>query len=178
MFEHKVDDHTTYIICDPDTAAWYNIFWLIGAIIKLCIFVAAALFAPVLILPLWGLNNSRDNTPGRGMGEMFRAHPYQCFFSITSLVSFAVTGVCSRPASYPGAGRSPARCVLGGKAPPSAPCAQPGKMGLCSSLFFFSFLFLLYTVQQMFRFRRDVVCGKVGIPFLCLAKHFLAFFLD
>lgn len=93
MFEHKVDDHTTYIICDPDTAAWYNIFWLIGAIIKLCIFVAAALFAPVLILPLWGLNNSRDNTPGRGMGEMFRAHPYQCFFSITSLVSFAVTGV-------------------------------------------------------------------------------------
>ena len=47
MFEHKVDDHTTYIICDPDTAAWYNIFWLIGAIIKLCIFVAAALFAPV-----------------------------------------------------------------------------------------------------------------------------------
>ena len=63
MFEHKVDDHTTYIICDPDTAAWYNIFWLIGAIIKLCIFVAAALFAPVLILPLWGLNNSRDNTP-------------------------------------------------------------------------------------------------------------------
>ena len=51
MFEHKVDDHTTYIICDPDTAAWYNIFWLIGAIIKLCIFVAAALFAPVLILP-------------------------------------------------------------------------------------------------------------------------------
>lgn len=32
--------------------------------------------------------------------------------------------------------------------------------------------------QQMFRFRRDVVCGKVGIPFLCLAKHFLAFFLD
>ena len=95
MFEHKVDDHTTYIICDPDTAAWYNIFWLIGAIIKLCIFVAAALFAPVLILPLWGLNNSRDNTPGRGMGEMFRAHPYQCFFSITSLVSFAVTGVSS-----------------------------------------------------------------------------------
>ena len=46
MFEHKVDDHTTYIICDPHTAAWYNIFWLIGAIIKLCIFVAAALFAP------------------------------------------------------------------------------------------------------------------------------------
>lgn len=32
--------------------------------------------------------------------------------------------------------------------------------------------------DQMFRFRRDVVCGKVGIPFLCLAKHFLAFFLD
>lgn len=68
MFEHKVDDHTTYIICDPDTAAWYNIFWLIGAIIKLCVFAAAALFAPVLILPLWGLNNSRDNTPDRGMG--------------------------------------------------------------------------------------------------------------
>ena len=42
MFEHKVDDHTTYIICDPDTAAWYNIFWLIGAIIKLCVFAAAA----------------------------------------------------------------------------------------------------------------------------------------
>lgn len=94
MFEHKVDDHTTYIICDPHTAAWYNIFWLIGAIIKLCVFAAAALFAPVLILPLWGLNNSRDNTPGRGMGKMFRAHPYQCFFSIMSLVSFAVTGVC------------------------------------------------------------------------------------
>lgn len=68
MFEHKVDDHTTYIICDPHTAAWYNIFWLIGAIIKLCVFAAAALFAPVLILPLWGLNNSRDNTPDRGMG--------------------------------------------------------------------------------------------------------------
>ena len=69
MFEHKVDDHTTYIICDPHTAAWYNIFWLIGAIIKLCVFAAAALFAPVLILPLWGLNNSRDNTPDRGMGR-------------------------------------------------------------------------------------------------------------
>ena len=54
MFEHKVDDHTTYIICDPNTAAWYNIFWLIGAIIKLCVFAAAALFAPVLILPLFG----------------------------------------------------------------------------------------------------------------------------
>lgn len=98
MFEHKVDDHTTYIICDPHTAAWYNIFWLIGAIIKLCVFAAAALFAPVLILPLWGLNNSRDNTPDRGMGEMFRAHPCQCFFSIMSLVSFAVTScmLCDR----------------------------------------------------------------------------------
>ena len=64
MFEHKVDDHTTYIICDPDTAAWYNIFWLIGAIIKLCIFVAAALFAPVLILPLF------ENTQ-----QVFRAIP-------------------------------------------------------------------------------------------------------
>mgnify|MGYP004710348929 FL=1 len=94
MFEHKADDHTTYIICDHDTAAWYSIFWLIGAIIKLCIFLVAALFAPVLILPLWGLNNSRDNTPGRGMLEMFRDHPYQCVFSFASLVSFAVMGVC------------------------------------------------------------------------------------
>mgnify|MGYP000205285456 CR=1 FL=1 len=28
------------------------------------------------------------------MGRVFRAHPCQCFFSIMSLVSFAVTGVC------------------------------------------------------------------------------------
>lgn len=87
------DDHTTYIFCDSDMATGYFIGWIIATSIKIALFLLLAIFSPLLIFPLHKLNNRNDGTPDRPMSETFADHPVQRFFSIASLISFAVLAV-------------------------------------------------------------------------------------
>lgn len=86
---NKHDEHTTYVYCGPGYIDWGALLLLLRISMIFGAHAFLALFSPVLLYPLYKLNNRNDGTPNRSFKEMFDAHPTQRIFCIAACVCFA-----------------------------------------------------------------------------------------